>query len=132
MRSDFLYFLVAGGIAALVNIAARYLFNQVTSFEVAVVLAFPFGLLTAYILCRKLVFTPTGRGTASELGRFLAVNLVALLLVWVISVGLARVVFPAIEFTWHADDIAHVIGVFAPAVASFFGHKYYSFRREPV
>jgi putative flippase GtrA len=132
MRPDFQYFLIAGGIAALVNIGARYAFNQVTSFEIAVVLAFPFGLLTAYFLCRRLVFTPSGRSRYSELSRFLAVNLVALILVWVISVGLARVVFPSINFTWHADDIAHVIGVFAPAIASFFGHKYYSFRQKMV
>jgi len=55
---------------------------------------------------------------------------VALGFVWVISVGLARVVFPAIGMTWHADDIAHLIGVLAPAVTSYVGHRFYTFARK--
>ena len=58
------------------------------------------------------------------------VNIVALGFVWVISVGLARVVFPAIGMTWHANDIAHLIGVLAPAVTSFIGHRFYTFARK--
>jgi putative flippase GtrA len=52
---------------------------------------------------------------------------VALVQVWVVSVGLARLVFPAVGFTWHADDIAHLIGVTIPAVTSYFGHRHFSF-----
>lgn len=128
----FIYFLVAGGVAAVVNIAARYVINKFTYFEVAVVVAYMIGLLTAYILCRLFVFGPSGRSRSSELHRFVVVNIGALFVVWVVSVGLARVIFPALNFTWHAEDIAHVTGVLAPAIVSFFGHKYYSFRRELV
>ena len=128
----FAYFLLAGGIAAVVNIASRYVINKFTYFEVAVVVAYMIGLLTAYILCRLFVFGPSGRSRSSELRRFFVVNMGALVVVWVVSVGLARIVFPALNFTWHAEDIAHFTGVLAPAVVSFFGHKYYSFRREPV
>jgi len=128
----FVYFLLAGGVAAVVNIASRYVINKFTYFELAVVVAYLIGMLTAYILCRSYVFGPSGRTRTSEMRRFVLVNIGALVVVWVVSVGLARVMFPAIGLTWHADDIAHVVGVFAPAVVSFFGHKYYSFRREPV
>ena len=54
----------------------------------------------------------------------------ALGFVWAISVGLARIVFPAIAFTWHADDIAHLIGVLAPAATSYLGHRFYTFARR--
>ena len=128
----FVYFLLAGGIAAVVNVASRYVINKFTYFEVAVVVAYLIGMLTAYILCRSYVFGPSGRTRTSEMRRFVLVNIGALAVVWVVSVGLARVIFPAFGFTWYADDIAHIVGVFAPAVVSFFGHKYYSFRREPV
>ena len=58
------------------------------------------------------VFGASGRSVASEAWRFTLVNLVSMALVWLISVGLARVIaFPAIGFTWYADDIAHFIGV---------------------
>lgn len=121
-------FVCVGAFAALVNVVTRYLINYVTSFEVAVALAFPFGLLTAYALSRAFVFGPSGRSRKSELTRFLIVNCFALVLIWGISVGLESILFPAINFTWHARDIAHLIGVAAPTMTSFVGHRYYSFR----
>ena len=130
MNLQFLKFLVTGGIAALVNLLSRYALNHVMSFEAAVVLAYLLGMATAYLLARRFVFDASGRSMASEVRRFVLVNLVALGFVWVISVGLARVVFPAIGMTWHADDIAHLIGVLAPAVTSYVGHRFYTFARK--
>jgi putative flippase GtrA len=47
--------------------------------------------------------------------------------------GLLHIVFPAIGFFWHAEDIAHFIGLSVPAVTSYFGHKHYTFRTpEPA
>lgn len=130
MNLQFLKFLVTGGIAALVNLLSRYALNHVMSFEAAVVLAYLLGMATAYLLARRFVFDASGRSVASEVRRFVLVNLVALGFVWAISVGLARVVFPAIGMTWHADDIAHLIGVLAPAVTSYVGHRFYTFARK--
>lgn len=130
MNLQFLKFLVTGGIAALVNLLSRYALNHVMSFEAAVVAAYLLGMATAYLLARHFVFDASGRSVASEVRRFVLVNLVALGFVWVISVGLARVVFPAIGMTWHADDIAHLIGVLAPAVTSYIGHRFYTFARK--
>ena len=132
MTTEFLKFLVTGGLAALVNVASRYALNLVMPFEVAVVVAYLIGMTTAYILARLFVFQRSDRSIGSEFRRFTLVNLVALVLVWVISVGLARFVFPALAFTWHADDIAHLIGVLAPAVSSYFGHRLYTFARRTI
>lgn len=126
---QFARFLIAGGLAALVNIASRLLFSLAAPFEWAVVLAYLIGMATAYVLNRMFVFEPTGRAATSEIMWFVLVNLVALALVFGISVGLSRLVFPALGFTWHAETVAHVIGVLAPAVTSYFGHKHFSFRR---
>ena len=93
----------------------------------AVVVAYVIGMIVAYNLFRIFVFGATGRGVASEAWRFTLVNIVSLALVWVISVGLARVVFPAIAWTWRADDIAHLLGVLSPALTSWVGHKKYTF-----
>ena len=124
----FFRFAVTGGIAALVNLGARWLLNRIMSFELAVALAYLFGMLTAYILARRYVFEASGRGVRSELYRFTLVNLVALVQVWLVSVGLAEWLFPAIGFRWHAYDIAHLIGVASPIVTSYLGHRHYSFR----
>ncbi len=130
MNLQFLKFLITGGIAALVNLLSRYALNQIMSFESAVIVAYLLGMVTAYVLARRFVFDASGRSVSSEMRRFLLVNLVALGFVWVISVGLARVLFPAIGMTWHADDIAHLIGVMAPAVTSYIGHRFYTFARK--
>ncbi len=122
-------FLALGGIAAGVNLVARWAFQPFIGFEAAVALAYICGMVVAYSLFRMFVFGASGRSIASEAWRFTLVNLVSMGLVWLISVGLARLAFPAIGFTWFADDIAHFIGVLSPAMTSWIGHKKYTFKQ---
>ncbi len=72
--------------------------------------------------------TRAGRST-SEFRRFVLVGtVVALGFVWVISVGLARVAVPRDRHcTQRANDICTLIGVLAPAVTSFIGHRFFTF-----
>ena len=123
----FLRFVMTSGFAAAVNLGSRWIFSHYMSFEWAVIVAFFFGVTTAYALARKYVFRNSGRSIQSEFRRFVAVNLLALGLVWTISVVLTRQLFPAIGLVWHAEDVAHFIGVAAPAAASYLGHRAYTF-----
>ncbi len=70
-----------------------------------------------------------GRASRQTL-RFALVNLVALAQVWVVGVGLARIVFPKIGFVWHAELVAHIIAVLSPVLTSYFAHKHFSFAPE--
>ncbi len=126
-RKRFTLFLFAGGTAALVNILSRIAFNWLMPYEVAIVVAYLCGMTTAYLLNKHFVFASSGRGVASEYTRFALVNLAAVAQVWVVSVGLARLVFPAISFIWYAETVAHVIGVTIPVFTSYLGHKHFSF-----
>ena len=126
-RKRFALFLFAGGTAALVNILSRIAFNWLMPYEVAIVVAYLCGMTTAYLLNKRFVFASSGRGVASEYTRFALVNLAAVAQVWIVSVGLARLVFPAIGFIWHAETVAHVIGVTIPVFTSYMGHKHFSF-----
>ena len=126
-RNRFVLFLLAGGTAAIVNIVSRIAFNWVMPYEIAIIVAYLCGMTTAYLLNRQFVFAASGRGVASEYTRFALVNLAAVAQVWIVSVGLARLVFPAIGFTWHAETVAHVIGVAIPVFTSYLGHKHFSF-----
>lgn len=123
-------FLALGGVAAGVNLLARWALQPLIGFEVAVALAYVCGMVVAYTLFRAFVFGASGRSVASEAWRFTLVNLVSMALVWLISVGLARLAFPALGFTWFADDIAHFIGVLSPALTSWLGHKKYTFKQD--
>ena len=124
---EFIVFLVVGGFAAIINVLSRIAFNLLCSYEVSIVLAYLCGMTTAYVLNRIYVFEPSGRSVAAEYLRFGIVNVMALVQVWLVSVGLANYLFPAIRFAWNADTIAHGIGVAVPIVSSYFGHKYFSF-----
>ena len=132
----FLVFLLTGGLAALVNILSRFGFEAllrridigpITSYEIAVVLAYLVGMTTAFFLARAFVFAGSGRSVHVEYGRFALVNGVALVQVWLVSVVLLRLVFPALGLTWNAETIAHVIGVLSPVLVSYHGHKRFSF-----
>jgi putative flippase GtrA len=127
LDTPFVRFLATGGIAAGANILSRIALSMVLPFDLAVVIAYLVGMLTAYLLMRAFVFEASGRGMRSELTRFAIINGIALVQVWVVSVGLARWLFPAIGFTFHAQTVAHVIGVLSPVVTSYAGHKFYSF-----
>lgn len=130
LAGEFGRFLLTGGVAAGVNVVSRWLLSHVMAYEAAVVAAYLAGMATAYLLTRTFVFARSGRTVADEALRFALVNLVALAQVWVVSVGLARLVFPATGLVWHAEDIAHLIGVAIPAVTSYFGHRHFSFSRR--
>ncbi|MGF1446361.1 MAG: GtrA family protein [Pikeienuella sp.] len=124
----FLRFLFFGGVSALANILARVAFSRVMPFEAAVAAAHLVGMAVAYTSFRLFVFAPTGRSMRAEVTGFVLVNLWSLAQIWVVSVGLYRLAFPAFGWTWQAALIAHSIGVGTTAVTSFLGHKYLTFR----
>jgi putative flippase GtrA len=127
VSGQFVLFTVIGGFAALVNVLARFLLNLVVPFEVAIVLAFPVALTFAFVLNRRFVFDGGQGHAVHQYARFWIVNLIALVQVLAVSVLLARVIFPAVGFEWHADTVAHIIGVLSPVLTSFLLHKTYTF-----
>ncbi len=130
LQRQFVSFLIMGGIAALVNIGARVVLNLFMRFEIAVIVAYLCGMTTAYVLARYFVFERSGRSMHDEYVRFTLVNLVAVIQVWVVSVGLAEIVFPRVGLTWHFYTVAHLIGVAVPVFTSYLGHKHFSFARS--
>jgi len=128
----FIRFLVTGCLAAAVNIGARAGLSLAMPFELAIVVAFLFGVTTAYALARIFVFDKSGHSVKTEFFRFVFVNLVMLIQVWIVSVGLAKWLFPAINFDWHRELVAHTIGVVSPVASSYYAHKLFTFRRAPL
>lgn len=121
-------FAITGSLAAIVNLVSRYAISLVAVFELAVVLAYIVGMTTAFVLARRFVFQPSGRTWVEEYARFAAVNVLAFVQVWIVSVGLLRLIFPGIGFHWHAEEVAHLIGVASPIVTSYYAHKHFSFK----
>ena len=98
-------------------------------YQWAVAVAFPFGMVSGFVLARRYVFASGSDPMRGQFARFALVNAVGFVQVWAVSVGLARLLFPAIGFHWQAETVAHVIGVASPAVTSYFLHQHFSFRQ---
>lgn len=124
----FLKFLFAGGIAAVVNFTSRIALSHWLAYVPAIILAYIVGMITAFVLNRLFVFQSTSNGLHSQIGWFTLVNLAAVAQTVAISVLLAKFIFPATGLLEHRETIAHGIGVVIPAVTSYIGHKYLSFR----
>jgi putative flippase GtrA len=121
-------FAIAGGIAALINLVSRYILSYVTTYEIAVAIAYLCGMITAFLLARQFVFGASGRSWSVEFGRFSVVNLASFVQVWILSVGLARLLFPEVGFAWYPEEVAHFIGVASPIATSYYAHKHFSFK----
>jgi|GEM_PF-145429 len=128
----FASFVVTGGISAACNLGARFLMSRVMRYEFAVLFAYLIGMIVAFVLARTFVFEKSERDWHSQLARFTVVNIFGLSLVWLVSVGLVRLVFPRMKFYWHPEDVAHLVGVASPIFISYYAHKYFSFGSATV
>lgn len=127
-RREFIVFLVTGGVAALLNIISRIGFSRFVRFELAVLLAYGIGMLTAYALARRFVFVSSKASIRRSFAAFALVNLLAVLQTWLVSVGLRNWLLPLLGIVVFRDLIAHGVGVIIPVLSSYFGHKHLSFR----
>lgn len=123
-------FILTSGIAALANFISRAAFSLFLPYAAAIVAAFGIGLVTAFVLNRYFVFTDGDRGVRTQFLRFAIVNLFGLALTLGISLLLAQAVFPAIGWSWYPQAVAHAIGIAAPTITSYLGHKYFSFSKS--
>jgi putative flippase GtrA len=127
-RREFTLFLITGGLAALINVVSRIGFSTVMRFELAVLLAYGVGMVTAYVLARKFVFLASRTSIRRSFAGFALVNLFAVLQTWLVSIGMRNWFLPLLGIVAFRDLLAHAIGVAVPVVSSYFGHKYISFR----
>ncbi|WP_200821122.1 GtrA family protein [Oceanicoccus sp. KOV_DT_Chl] len=127
MNKQFLKFLLAGGLAAMINFGSRFFYSQFVEFKIAVIFAFFTGLVSGYLLARYIVFEAGDHSRGKEAGYYILVNLVALAQTWLISVVLADLVLISLMGQESGEAIAHFIGVVFPVFTSFLGHKYFTF-----
>ena len=130
LSAQFLRFVVAGGIAAAANYGSRFLFSTWLPYPAAITCAYLVGMAVAFALMRQHVFAASGQPLLPQVVKFSVVNLLALLQTLVVSLVLARWVFPAMGVQEHVEAIAHLVGVAVPVFTSFIGHRQLTFRRS--
>ena len=129
-RNQFAGFVVAGGIAAIVNFLSRILLNLVFGYATSIILAYIAGMVTAFLLNRHAVFSPSGKSMGVEAVWFTLVNVLAVTQTLIISLLLANIVFPDLGIEAYSREIAHAIGIVVPVITSYFGHRYWTFGKR--
>ena len=130
LRSQFARFVLAGGLAALANVLARYTFNLALPYVPSIVLAYLVGMATAFALNRRFVFEGAARPLHGQVLWFAAVNVAALLQTLAVSLLLSRWLLPKLGWSFHPETIAHMAGVAVPVFTSYLGHRHLTFARS--
>ena len=128
MSRQFLFFLLTGGTAAVVNFGSRILYSTWLDFSSAVIIAYVTGMITAFVLAKLFVFKESNQSVHRSAMFFILVNIVAVAQTWAISMVLAYYFFPWLGVTSLVQEISHGIGVVVPVFTSYIGHKRWSFR----
>ncbi|WP_165837224.1 GtrA family protein [Phenylobacterium hankyongense] len=124
----FAKFLLAGGLAAAANFAARLVLQPWTGFAAAVVLAYLVGFVTAFVLNRAFVFPASGKPLRHEVAWFLVFNLIAFPVVVGVAILLRDHLFGRFLAPGPAETVAHACAILTPVVFNFAAHRLVTFR----
>ncbi|QNH18366.1 GtrA family protein [Xanthomonas sp. SS] len=124
---QFVLFLIAGGLAAAINVGSRIVLSHWLHYVPAIVVAYCLGMITAFTLNKMFVFGETSNRFHQQVLWFAAINLAAVAQTIAISLLFALLLLPAMGIDFHSETIAHAIGVAVPVITSYFGHKRLSF-----
>lgn len=120
-------FLVAGGLAAAANVGSRLLYSLALPLPAAVVLAYITGMVVAFVLNRWFVFQDARDQVGQRAGRFVVVNLLAVLQTLVVTLVGAWILQRLGVAASAAEGAAHIVGVVVPVFSSYVMHKRWTF-----
>jgi putative flippase GtrA len=127
LSGEFGKFVLAGGTAAALNFASRFVFERHMPYAAAVAAAYGVGVITAFTLNRIFVFPASGKPLHHEISWFFLFNLLAFPVVIGVSAALSWV-FTHVVDKPIAQTAAHAISIVLPAVVNFAAHKFITFK----
>lgn len=131
-RRQFLAFLAVGGTAAAANVGVRVALSADMGYSASIVLAYGVGMTVAFMLNRALVFVGAGTSVRQQIGWFVTINLLGAAETLLVSLAMDRYVLTGLALSAGRRELfAHVLGVLAPVITSYFGHKHITFRAVP-
>jgi putative flippase GtrA len=128
----FAKFLLAGGLAAVANFAARLALQPLAGFDAAVALAYLVGFTVAFTLNRIFVFPASGKPMRQEMAWFFLFNLFAFPVVLASAILLRDWVFARVLPPALAETVAHGCAILVPVVFNFAAHRLVTFGKAPA
>jgi putative flippase GtrA len=122
-------FIIAGGIAALVNWLVRFPIELAVPYFAALLLATSIGMACGFLLYRSWVFPGSARSLAGQIRDFILVNLTGQATMLGIAT-IARQLLLTIEVgPLIAGAVAHALGIGLAAIINYLGHRHLTFTR---
>lgn len=126
---QFLHFLIAGGIAAVVNFGVGLLLSGWLPLYGDIVMGYLAGMLTAFFLFEKNVFGEHRESRSKSVRIFIVVNILGLFQTWIVYALLKDYVFPLVHYHLYPAEMARAIAIIVPTLTSFLGHKFFTFKQ---
>ena len=120
-------FLVAGGLAALVNWLVRFPVELVLPYFAALLVSTCIGMTCGFLLYRAWVFPGSTRPLAGQVRDFILVNLTGQAAMLGVAALLRELLILAQVETLVAGASAHALGIAVGAVVNFLGHRHVTF-----
>lgn len=124
---QFIFFLLVGITSAGINWFSRWAINHWLDFSIAVILAYGFGMASAYILNRLFVFQHVSRPMLAQIRDFMIINLAMFPVVFLGAILFNKLLL-IINITFYNEDIAHAFALSLPVVFTFLIYKLHVFR----
>jgi len=125
-------FLIAGGIAALVNWLVRFPIELAVPYFAALLLATSIGMSCGFLLYRSWVFPGSTRSLADQIRSFILVNLTGQATMLAIATIARQLLFVVQVGPLIAGAVAHALGIGAAAIVNYLGHRHLTFTTAPA
>ena len=125
-------FVIAGGIAALVNWLVRFPIELALPYFAALLLATSIGMTCGFVLYRSWVFPGSTRSLADQIRSFILVNLTGQATMLAIATIARQLLFLVQVGPLIAGAVAHALGIGAAAIVNYLGHRHLTFTAAPV
>jgi energy-coupling factor transport system substrate-specific component len=124
-------FLIAGGIAALVNWLVRFPVELVLPYFAALLVATCIGMTCGFVLYRAWVFPGSTRPLSGQIRDFIIVNLTGQATMLAVAALVRQLLISVGVWTVLAGASAHALGIAVGAIVNYLGHRHVTFGGSP-
>ena len=127
-KRQFILFIITGGTSAIINICSRIFLSIFFRFEIAILISYGIGMLTAFTLAKRYVFLNSNKSIKKSFPAFALVNLISVLQTFFVSIFIKKWLLIFFYNLSLIELISHTCGLGILVFTSFYGHKYITFK----
>ena len=125
---QFVLFIITGGTSAIINILSRIILSNFFRFEIAILISYGIGMITAFSLAKRYVFLNSNKSIRKSFPAFALVNLISVLQTFLVSIFIKNWLIIFFDNLSFIELISHTCGLGILVFTSFYGHKYITFK----